>query len=145
MKRRELIFRRIISLITIFMVLISNIPIVTNANVKEGDFSEAIEKAINYIDGEQNKDGSFGGQEELKPLITSRAVKLYKELGIEKDSLIKAEKWINENEFNNNDFLGRVLPYLNEEVKQGVIQDILLSQNSDGGFGLKIYLGSHLA
>ncbi|NLK94018.1 MAG: hypothetical protein GX275_02340 [Clostridiales bacterium] len=144
MKRRELIFRRIISLITIFMVLISNIPIVTNANVKEGDFSEAIEKAINYIDGEQNKDGSFGGQEELKPLITSRAVKLYKELGIEKDSLIKAEKWINENEFNNNDFLGRVLPYLNEEVKQGVIQDILLSQNSDGGFGLKKGYGSDI-
>ncbi|MGM7703483.1 VWA domain-containing protein [Pseudalkalibacillus sp. Hm43] len=109
------------------------------ASVSASD-SEAVEQVITQAESwlieNQNEEGNWGTAPAEKIRNTSEIAKYLQSYSIDEGALTKASAWLESQEYPNNDFMVRTLPFIKDsESRQNSIRKLLNSQNPDGGWG----------
>ena len=96
----------------------------------------SISKAVNWLNANQNEDGSWG-KSDISFIDTSEVSDYIAKNNIPGDSLQRSSAWMEGLEVKNNDIAARIYPFIkNVDKHTSIKNDLLKSQNIDGGWGI---------
>ena len=96
----------------------------------------AISKAVDWLNANQNGDGSWG-KSDVSFIDTSEVSDYITKNNILTDNLERSKAWMETVQIPNNDVAARVLPFVKDSDRYTATKDILIkNQNEDGGWGI---------
>lgn len=97
---------------------------------------DAITKARNWLEANQNEDGSWG-KYDIAFRDTSEIVSIFAKEETPKEYIKNSIQWLENLELKNHDMASRILPVIeNRDRQREIVNTILLDQNKDGGWGI---------
>ena len=121
--------RPIIKGILLVIYIVFCLPLITHAQTAE------VSNGLTWLKAAQNPDGSWGARNTLRD--TSAVIDTFKLLGESSSSYLTAMAWINSTPQESHDYIARRLVSLNDGGTDinADLQELLVSQNLDGGWG----------
>lgn len=96
----------------------------------------SISKAVDWLNANQNEDGSWG-KSDISFIDTSEVSDYIAKNSILGDRLQRSATWMEGLEVKNNDIAARIYPFIkNADKHTSIKNDLLKSQNVDGGWGI---------
>jgi Mg-chelatase subunit ChlD len=127
--------KRLIAFLLMFGMLLSPMASITSY-ADSLSIESAISKSIDWLEANQNEDGSWGNAE-VAFLDTTEVVDYFSRNEFLSDHVEKSTNWMHGLEIHNFDVAARILPLIQDKDKKDAIRNLLVeSQNDDGGWGI---------
>ena len=130
----------------LFFVLVLSVFIFAFGSGSEaGVYETSADNAVQWIEEQQNIDGSWGGDEKVKPICTTEAVAGLRSFYHHSTPYYRGVAWLENHEFSNLDYKARKVTALlaHGDDAQALVNDMLASQRTSfsntAGWGLSAF------